>query len=279
MTAPPEPRWSPPSKTPRCAHCWSRPSRPTTRRNSCRWRSRHGLDQLRAVTVDLDDTLFPQSAWLAGAWAAVAAAAVPYGVPDLLPSLLSVAAEGSDKGAIIDRALAEVGVDGTDFMFALVAAFSTWAPASLDLYPGARDALVRLRSAGLALAIITDGNPVIQRSKLRALGLFELVDHIVISDEIGGRAARKPSPLPFQRALELCGCSADRPSTSATDRPRTSLAPQAVGMRAVRVRTGEYSSTPDGDPTPWLTADTFAEAVDLLLPAGPWARRPGLEPG
>jgi putative hydrolase of the HAD superfamily len=222
---------------------------------------------LRAVTIDLDDTLFPQSAWLAGAWAAVAAAAVSYGVPDLLPSLLSVAAEGSDKGAIIDRALAEVGVDGTDFTFALVAAFSTWAPSSLDLYPEARDALVRLRSAGLTLAIITDGNPVIQRSKLRALGLFELVDHVVISDEIGGRAARKPSPLPFQRALELCACSADE-AIHIGDRPaKDVVGAGTVGMRAIRVRTGEYASVVDGDTTPWLTTDTFAAAVDLLIPS------------
>jgi putative hydrolase of the HAD superfamily len=224
-------------------------------------------DALRAVTVDLDDTLFPQAAWLAGAWAAVAAAAVPYGVPDLLPSLLAIAAEGSDKGAIIDRALAEVGVDGSGFMFALVAAFSTWAPPSLDLYPGARDALVRLRSAGLTLVIITDGNPVIQRSKLRALGLFELVDHIVISDELGGRAARKPSPIAFQCALELCGCSADE-AIHIGDRPaKDVVGAAAVGMRAIRVRTGEYSKAPDAGATPWRTADTFAEAVNLLIPA------------
>jgi FMN phosphatase YigB (HAD superfamily) len=41
----------------------------------------------------------------------------------------------------------------------------------------------------------------------------------------------------------------------------------AAGMRAVRVRTGEYAETPDstGDPAPWGTAGTFAEAVDLIL--------------
>ena len=224
------------------------------------------MADLLAVTVDLDDTLFPQSAWLAGAWAAVAAAAVPYGVPDLLPSLLSVAAEGSDKGAIIDRALALLDVDGSDFVFALVAAFSTWAPASLDLYPGARDALVRLRSSGVTLAVITDGNPVIQRSKLRALELFELVDHIVISDEIGGRATRKPSPVPFERALALCRCSADE-AVHIGDRPAKDVAgAAAVGMRAVRVRTGEYSAAPD-DPAPWQSAGSFADAVHLLDPA------------
>jgi len=223
--------------------------------------------QLNAVTIDLDDTLFPQSAWLAGAWAAVAAAAVPYGVPDLLPSLVSIAAEGSDKGAIIDRALESLGVDGADFTFALVAAFSTWAPSTLDLYPGARDALVRLRSDGLTLAVITDGNPVVQRSKLRALGLFALVDHVIISDEIGGRATRKPSPEPFLRALQLCGCAADE-AVHIGDRPAKDVVGAAgVGMRAIRVRTGEYADTPDGEPTPWRTADTFANAASLLASA------------
>ena len=225
------------------------------------------MADLRAVTVDLDDTLFPQSTWLAGAWAAVAAAAVPYGVPDLLPPLLSIAAEGSDKGAIIDRALAAVGVDGTDFMSALLAAFNTWAPARLDLYPGARDGLLRLRSDGLTLAVITDGNAVIQRSKLRALGLFELVDHVVISDEIGGRATRKPSPEPFLRALQLCSCTADE-TIHIGDRPAKDVAGAAgVGMRTIRVRTGEYAATPGGEPQPWRTASTFADAVELLAPA------------
>jgi putative hydrolase of the HAD superfamily len=232
------------------------------------------MAELRAVTVDLDDTLFPQAAWLAGAWSAVAEAAVPYGIPAtrLLSALTTVAAEGSDKGGIIDRALDVLGVSpalASTLMPGLVAAFGCWAPDSLDLYPGAREALVRLRSAGLATAIITDGNPVIQRSKLAALGLFDLVDHVVISDEIGGRATRKPSPAPFLRALELCGCTAAQ-AVHIGDRPAKDVAgAAAVGMRAVRVRTGEYFETPDGtgEAAPWASAATFAQAVELAAAA------------
>jgi putative hydrolase of the HAD superfamily len=232
------------------------------------------MAELLAVTVDLDDTLFPQAAWLAGAWTEVAEAAVPYGIPSdcLLPALTGVAAEGSDKGGIIDRALAVVGVSpalASTLMPALISAFGCWAPVSLDLYPGAREGLVRLRSAGLTTAVITDGNPVIQRSKLAALGLFDLVDHIVISDEIGGRATRKPSPVPFLRALELCGCTPDQ-AVHIGDRPAKDVAGAAgVGMRAVRVRTGEYYEIPDGagDAAPWGSASTFAQAVELATAA------------
>jgi putative hydrolase of the HAD superfamily len=228
------------------------------------------MAELHAVTVDLDDTLFAQSGWLKGAWAAVAAVAEAFGFERLSfrDALVSFAAEGSDKGGIIDRALLAAGVeDPSPLLPALVAAFSGWAPSSLDLYPSASDALVRLRSAGLRVAIITDGNPQIQRSKLAALGLGALVDHVVISDEIGGRAARKPSPAAFLRAMELCDTGATD-TVHIGDRPAKDVAgAAAAGMRAIRVRTGEYAEAPDstGDVAPWASADTFAEAVDLLL--------------
>jgi putative hydrolase of the HAD superfamily len=228
------------------------------------------MTELRAVTVDLDDTLFPQSSWLAGAWTAVAAMAEAFGFDRVrfADALVSFAAEGSDRGGIIDRALLAAGVeDPAPLLPSLVAAFSNWTPSALPLYRGVSDALVRLRSVGLHIAVITDGNPQIQRAKLKALGLDPLVDHVVISDEIGGRAARKPSPAAFLRALELCGTSAEE-TVHIGDRPAKDVAgAAAAGMRCIRVRTGEYSETPDsaGTLAPWATSATFTEAVDRLL--------------
>jgi putative hydrolase of the HAD superfamily len=225
------------------------------------------MAELAAVTIDLDDTLFPQASWLAGAWTAVSAAA---GIPELHEALIGCAAEGSDKGGIIDRALAVVGVDhdqAAALVPSLVAAFTRWAPAELDLYPQALQALIRMRSAGLRLAIVTDGNSAIQRSKLKALGLYPLVDHVVISDELGGRASRKPHPTAFLRALELCGAAA-ADTVHIGDRPAKDVAgAAAAGMRCIRVRTGEYADTPDGAGilAPWHTAPTFAAAAELLV--------------
>jgi len=63
-----------------------------------------------AVLFDLDDTLYPQAAWLEGAWNAVAAAA-PAGVDraELRLALLRIASEGTDRGRIINRALESGG--------------------------------------------------------------------------------------------------------------------------------------------------------------------------
>ena len=228
------------------------------------------MDELLAVTVDLDDTLFPQASWLDGAWTAVATRAGSYGIRSeaLREALIACAAEGSDRGGIIDRALDAIGVDPSpEILPALVGAFSSWAPRTLEFYPGAYESLVRMRNAGLRLAVVTDGNPFIQRSKVAALGLTRLVDHVVISDELGGRAFRKPSPAPFLRALELCGTS---PATSVHigDRPAKDVRGAAgVDMRCIRVRTGEYAETADGtgDLEPWASVDTFADAAGMLL--------------
>ncbi len=66
---------------------------------------------ISAALFDLDDTLYPQGSWLAGAWAAVAARGTRLGLPrpELLAALHAVAALGSDRGHIIDRALERCG--------------------------------------------------------------------------------------------------------------------------------------------------------------------------
>jgi putative hydrolase of the HAD superfamily len=222
---------------------------------------------VRGVTVDLDDTLFPQQSWLTGAWAAVADRAAADGLDGdaVLRELLRVAAEGSDRGRIVDRALVAVGVDPAPHVLGLVEAFTAHAPAELPLYPGAADALRRLAVA-VPVVLVTDGNPRIQRAKVAALGIEGLLHGVVVSDELGGRAVRKPSPVPFRRALDLLG----KPATAVVhigDRPaKDVVGAAAAGLRCVRVRTGEYAAAPDDEVPPWREADSFAEAVARLEP-------------
>jgi HAD superfamily hydrolase (TIGR01549 family) len=215
-----------------------------------------------AVTIDLDDTLYAQSGYLDGAWRAVSAAAGRHGLAagPLLAALTAVAAQGSDTGRVIDRALERCGVAVTaDVMADLVAAFRGYRPDRLSPYRGARAALRRVRDE-LPVACITDGDPAIQRAKLAALALDQAFDAIVISDEIG-RAFRKPHPAPFLAALDALGV----PPADAIhigDRPEKDIAgPHGIGMRAIRVRTGEYAAAPDPSPP----ADfSFATAADAL---------------
>jgi putative hydrolase of the HAD superfamily len=220
---------------------------------------------VRAVTVDLDDTLFPQAAFLDGAWRTVAAAGASVGVDRdrLLSELQRTCAEGSDRGRIIDRALDRLGAP-SQLAPRLVAAFHAHAPGSLPCYPGAADALSRLRAV-VPVACVTDGAPAVQRAKLRALGLVDAFDAVVISDELG-RGMRKPHPAPFQRALSALGVAPEF-AVHVGDRPDKDVAgANAAGMRAIRVCTGEYRralARPGAEPM--ATVPTVVAALELLI--------------
>jgi putative hydrolase of the HAD superfamily len=219
---------------------------------------------IAAVLFDLDDTLYPQSAWLDGAWQRVAETATACGINGgaLLRALHDVAAHGSDRGRIIDRALERIGARGAPVRL-LVSAFRAHEARHLALYPGVRPALDEIRSL-VPVAVVTDGDPEIQRSKLRSLGLTDAFDAVVISDECG-RARRKPDPHALLLAASRLGVE---PGACAYigDRPGKDVAAaRAAGMRSVRVRTGEYASVPDV-PRAWLQVPDVATAVARLAP-------------
>lgn len=201
---------------------------------------------IRAVLFDLDDTLYDQRAWLAGAWETVAGTATAYGVPpaELAAALGEIAAEGSDRGRIIDRALERMGWAGVP-VEPLVRAFRSHAPGPgrLACFPGVPAALAQLR-ARCPIGLVTDGDPGIQRAKLAALDLGDAFDVVVLSDELG-RPYRKPHPAPFQAALGALGV---RPGEAlfVGDRPDKDVAgAAAAGMACIRVLTGEYAGLPD----------------------------------
>src|SRR3954471_1731409 len=213
-----------------------------------------------AVLFDLDDTLYPQSAWLDGAWHAVAARAAEIGVraAPFADALRTIAAQGTDQGRIIDRALAWCGAPDVP-VAPLLEAFRSYAPEQLEPYPGVREGLAKL-ARRVPLGIVTDGDPLVQHAKLRALGFDAMV--VVFSDELG-REHRKPDPAPFEQALATLGATA-RETVFVGDRPEKDIAGAiSVGMRAVRVRTGEYAARPD-DPAPWASVANTENAIALL---------------
>ena len=216
---------------------------------------------IHAVLFDLDDTLYAQSDWLSGAWESVAAAAPPdVDSATLLVELRAIAAEGSAKGGIIDRALDRVA-PGT-YAAPLVAAFKAHRSDRLELYPGVRDRLEQLRRY-VPIGLVTDGDPVLQRDKVRALDLTNAFDVLTYSD-VFGRSCRKPHPLPFETTLGHLEVSA-KDAVMVGDRPSKDIdGASRLGMRAIRVLTGEYAADPD-QVVPWFSCASAADAIDSLL--------------
>ncbi|WP_456564251.1 HAD family hydrolase [Blastococcus sp. SYSU D00695] len=236
------------------------------------------------VVVDLDDTLYPQAEYLAGAARAVGVAAGRLGLDGAAvhAALAGELAAGSDAGGTIDRALLAAGVAPTDLprlVPQLVAAFTTHAPARLSPYDGVPEALAALAAAA-PLGCLTDGNPVIQEAKLAATGLGPLLPVVLVTDTLGGRAARKPAPAGLLALAGSLGVPADRLLVIG-DRPGKDVAvAAAVGARAIRIRQGEYAAAPD-EPRAEAVVDSFpaAAALALELLAGAGAGRALLPSG
>ncbi len=214
-----------------------------------------------AVLLDLDDTCFDQREFLTGAFGAVARRAGELGVDEvrLREALAAIAAAGSDRGRIIDQALEAVGARVP--AGPLVEVFRSYRPDRLSPYPGVTESLRRMRCSA-PVGLVTNGDPAGQRAKVAALGLDDAFDAVVFSDELG-RSLRKPHPAPFLHALRLLDADPGR-SFFIGDHPDRDIAgAQHVGMRAIRVLTGEYAGLPDVV-TPWRTTNDAASALRLL---------------
>ena len=149
------------------------------------------IDGLRAVIFDLDDTLYSEKEYVRSGFAAVA---------EILPKINGAEQKlwslfESGKPAI-DYLLRSEGIYSDELKEECLNAYRTHTP-DIHLYDGVRKMLVRLRQEGYMLGIITDGRPDGQRAKILALGLDSLFDEIIITDELGGTEARKPSDKAF----------------------------------------------------------------------------------
>jgi 2-haloacid dehalogenase len=100
---------------------------------------------------------------------------------------------------------------------------------TLDPFPEVRDVLDRLRGAGLATAILSNGTPGMLAAVIGNAGLAPLFDHVLSVEEVG---VYKPHPRVYQLACDRLGRAAGAIafiSSNAWD----AHAASAFGMRVV----------------------------------------------
>lgn len=125
-------------------------------------------------------------------------------------------------------------------------------------FPDVVPALKRFRSEGLVLAVVSNWD-VSLREAVDRCGLSGLVDHVVSSAEVG---AAKPSPVPFQRALELLGLESSE-VVHIGDEPDLDLAgARAAGISPVLIR-----RDPDRNPELTPAATPVITSLDAWSPS------------
>ncbi|HXD59234.1 MAG TPA: HAD-IA family hydrolase [Thermoleophilaceae bacterium] len=224
------------------------------------------MPRTRAVVFDLDDTLYPESAYVRSGFRAVAAeAARRYGVAaDEAYAELERMFEEGVRGDTFDRWLKSRGIDGD--VADLVAAYRAHEP-TIEPFPEAPSLLERLRAQGYLLGLLSDGEPEIQYGKLNAIGLRDAFDAMLVSGELG-RDAWKPSPRGLLALAERLGVEPSE-AVYVSDNPAKDFkAARDAGMRSIRVRRegGVYSHLePEcADYAPDIEAESLAAAAEAL---------------
>ena len=69
---------------------------------------------------------------------------------------------------------------------------------NIVLNEGANDLLKEIKTKGYKLGLITDGRSITQRNKLKALGIEDLFDKIIVSEEFGSSKPNKCNFRVFQ---------------------------------------------------------------------------------
>lgn len=140
----------------------------------------------------------------------------------------------------LDFALETLGIDNPDLRERLLQLYMT-----LDAFPEAPTALRRLKSAGLRLAILSNGTPAMLGAAVAGAQLSGMFDAVLSVEEVG---VYKPHPKVYQLALDQLGLPASAiafQSSNAWD----AHAASAFGMRVVWCnRTGQRPERLPGAP-------------------------------
>jgi 2-haloacid dehalogenase len=160
-------------------------------------------------------------------------------------------------GDSLDHALETLGIDRSPGLRErLMGLYRT-----LDAFPEVPETLRRLKQAGFATAILSNGSPAMLRSAVEGAGIDGLLDAVLSVEEVG---VFKPHPKVYRLAVDRLGVPAEAiafQSSNAWD----AHAASAFGMRVVWCN--RYGQRPERLPgAPDREIRSLAELPALIAP-------------
>lgn len=151
------------------------------------------------------------------------------------------------------RALAACGVDDAALARELDVRFDEERSAANPFIMGAEEALHELRRH-YRLAMVTNGIPDVQRTKIERASLAEYFDLLIVSGELG---YGKPDARIYEETARRLGVSPAACIMVGDNFRRDVLGAQEAGIRGVWISIGR--DQPASDVSPWMTIVSLAE--------------------
>ena len=220
----------------------------------------------KAVIFDLDDTLYPESAFVKSGFRAVAEwAEEQLGIPkdDGEATLLSYYDNGV-RANTFNLWLENFKMPVEDVQ-ACIEIYRAHIP-KIHPFDDVHPTLATLKPH-CKLGLVSDGYESVQKNKWQALDLSSYFDKVVFSDMFG-RENWKPSPVPFLSVLETLAISPSLAVYVGDNPLKDFIAPHQLGMLAIQCKRegGEYGHLhpPTPQATPDITISSLTQLMDVL---------------
>ncbi|MBN1632829.1 MAG: TIGR02253 family HAD-type hydrolase [Ignavibacteria bacterium] len=149
--------------------------------------------------------------------------------------------EGIEYQQVFDKMLIDLyGKVDYKIISSGIIAYRTAREAALTLYPNVTPTLIELIKMGLKLAVVSDAPTMEAWLRLSYLRLQHLFDVVITFDE---SKERKPSPVPFNLALNKLQLKANECLMLGDWAERDVVGAKAVGMKTVFARYGDTFNT------------------------------------
>lgn len=185
------------------------------------------IEGMKGIIFDLDDTLYGEKEYVRSGYREIAKI-----LPQVKDADVKLWGLFEQKKAAIDELLKQEGIEEESLKAKCLQAYRNQIP-DIHFYPGVEKMLRDLKAEGYVLGIITDGRPEGQRAKIKVLGLEEIVDHIIVTDELGGAQFRKPNTKAFELMKEKMKFEYKELCYIGDNINKDFIAPESLGMRSI----------------------------------------------
>ena len=193
---------------------------------------------IEGIVFDLDDTLYPESSYVASGFNVVAKWVSINFLKDETEcyDILWGFFKDGIRGDTFNRLLDKFRIDSKLYIDILVDIYHNHEPNILP-YKDAEE-LLKVIKPKYKIGLLSDGVVEIQLKKLTALKLDKFFDAIVISDELG-RENWKPSILPYNTICNRLGVPPQNTVYVADNPLKDFKGTKSIGMHSVRIHRHE----------------------------------------
>lgn len=195
-------------------------------------------DGLQAIVFDLDDTLYSEKDYVSSGYHQISRLFLGH-EQEIFDQLWTAFVE---KKNAIDVMLQAQNMYSDEMKEKCLRIYRYQQP-DIRLYDGVTELLEELRREGFKLGLLTDGRVEGQWAKIDALGLRDLFDEIMVTDEQAGHGDvmkfRKPNSICFEIMQRRLGVPYEKMAYVGDNLKKDFQAPRALGMKCIYFRNAD----------------------------------------